>query len=276
VILEPINDVDCLDQLTRIARELVPTTVIQSVAKRLGSRDEIVRWFQSLPQADDHGDEPVRFIQCDVPQRARLLPDNPNCVERATGALMLLEVVDPKTPRALATVDRPARHTGLVEQHGTHWYAVDLFPRRNLRRDFDWGGFGRDVLQGVNKVGKPLLSAYGLGGVADVLGSQEDKWIGPGKSSQKKAAPPSGGNSEPPKAAQSSSTAGSALTQLTGAGAATSPNGQGGKDAQASKDQGGTSGIAARNGASVQAAPRDRRDPYDAGEVAQRFWWLGG
>jgi hypothetical protein len=98
---------------------------------------------------------------------------------------MLLEVVDPKTPRALATVEKPARHTGLVEKHGTRWYAVDLFPRRNARRDFDWGNFGKDVLQGVHKyVGKPLLGAYGAGAAADWLGDQEDSWIGRDKKKQ--------------------------------------------------------------------------------------------
>jgi hypothetical protein len=278
VILDPVNDGECLGQLTTIARELVPTTVIQSVARRLSSREAIVRWFQSLPQANDTGQEPVRFIQCDVPQRARLLPDDPNCVERATGAMMLLEVVDPKTPRALATVEKPARHTGLVEKHGARWYAVDLFPRRNASRDFDWGNFGRDVLQGVHKyVGKPLLGAYGAGAAADWLGDQEDSWIGRGKKQpEKKQSPPSAPKREPSQAAQSGSSASSIVSGFIGPGASKSPKGQGGKDAQA-KDQGRAGGAAAgTRAADAQAVARDRGDSHDQGEVAQRFWWLGG
>ena len=92
----------CLSQLTQIACELAPTTLIQLVARRLGSREAVIKWFQSLPQADDDGHEHVRYISCDVPQRTRLLPDDPNCVERALGALMLLEAIDGQTPRALA------------------------------------------------------------------------------------------------------------------------------------------------------------------------------
>jgi hypothetical protein len=193
VIVEPVNDRECLDQLTTIAREFARTTLIHQVAARLGSRAAVVRWIQSRPQKDDDGHEAVRVITCDVPQRVRLLADDPNCVERATDAMMLMEALEMtgkerRVPRALATVDKPLRHTGLVEQHDGHWYAVDLFPRRN----FDWGDFGKDVLQGTHKyVGKPLLGAYGMGGVADWLGNQEDSWIGRDKKSQEKKAQPS-------------------------------------------------------------------------------------
>src|SRR5262249_54501390 len=153
-------------------------------------------------QADDDGREAIRYITCDVPQRVRLLADDPNCVERATDALLLLEslermkVIEPAA-RALATVDRPARHTGLVEKHGAHWYAVDLFPRRNASgRNLDWGELGKDVLQGAHTyVGKPILQFYGLGSVADTLGENENKLIGRDKKeakNEKKQPPPAG------------------------------------------------------------------------------------
>ena len=193
MIIEPINDEQCLGQLTKMARELHRTTLIQSVAGRLRTRESVIAWMQSLPQTDDNGDELIRAIACDVSQRVRLLPDDPNCVERAFGALMLLEALDPKTQRALATIDRPMRHTGLVEKQGARWLAVDLFPRRN----FDWGGFGKDVLQGTHQyVGKPVLKFYAgdAGGqLADTLGEQEDNAIDRGK----KKAPPSTGKEQP-------------------------------------------------------------------------------
>jgi hypothetical protein len=187
VILDPTTDRDCLGQLTRMARELAPTTLIKLVASRLGSRAAVVRWLQSLPQSDDNGDELFRYVACDVAQRVRLLPDDPNCFERAFAAIALLEVLDPRTQRMLVTIDRPVRHTGVVEHRGGRWVAVDLFPRRN----FDWGNLGKDVLQGTHQyVGKPLLSFYGLGSVADTLGEQENKAIGRDKKPEKKDQPP--------------------------------------------------------------------------------------
>ncbi len=78
------------------------------------------------------------------------------------GAMMLLEALDPKTQRALATIDKPLRHTGLVEIGSDgHWHAVDLFPRRNGQRNFDWASFGQSVLHGTHQyVGKPILKFY--------------------------------------------------------------------------------------------------------------------
>ena len=60
MIVEPINDVECLGQLTTFARELAPSTLVHLVAKRLGTREAVILWLQSLPQADDHGDELLR------------------------------------------------------------------------------------------------------------------------------------------------------------------------------------------------------------------------
>lgn len=179
MILDPTTDQQCLGQLTQLARELAPTTLIHAVAARLGSPRALVRWLQSLPQSDDEGEELYRYISCDVPQRVRLLPDDPNCFERAFAALAILEALDPATPRMLVTIDRPLRHTGIVERRSERWKALDLFPRRN----FNWGEFGKDLLQGAHQyVGKPVLKFY-LGGdaggkVADELGKQENKLIG--------------------------------------------------------------------------------------------------
>ena len=82
MIRDPINDVACMGQLTTIARELARTTIISTVARRLGSASEVVDWIRSLPQTDDEGHEHVRYIECDVPQRVRLLPDDLYGVEQ--------------------------------------------------------------------------------------------------------------------------------------------------------------------------------------------------
>lgn len=290
MILDPVNDEACLGQLTKIARELHATTLVQTVARRLGSRAAVIRWIQSLPQADDDGGEAVRFIQCDVPQRVRLLPDDPNCVERSVGALMLLEVIEPKTPRALATIDRPLRHTGLVEKRGVHWQAVDLFPRRNAARNLDWGETGKDVLQGVHQyVGKPLLGFYGLGSVADTLGEQEDKLIGRDKKKQpeKKSPPPPNGTKpagpgkSPPPPNGGKSTGGFQLQRFVAAGARPAqptPDRGGGthaEEAQA-RPHAGAAAVDGAAGAPAQADDRDGGDSHDEGEEAQRWWWFLG
>ncbi len=107
----------------------------------------------------------VSTIQTRSPATVSSVPNADDAKTRASAG------IDPRTPRAMATIDRPLRHTGLVEQRRDHWIAVDLFPRRNAARNFNWGEFGKDVLQGVHSyVGKPVLSFYGLGGVADQLG----------------------------------------------------------------------------------------------------------
>jgi len=281
VILDPVNDVDCLGQLTTIARELSSTTLIRTVATHLGTRDNVIRWLQSKPQADDDGKELVQFIKCDVPQRVRLLAEDPNCVERATDAMMLLEALEKMgmtyaVGRALGTVNQPVRHTGLVEKRGSHWYAVDLFPRRNGGRNFDWSSFGVGALKGVHQyVGKPILKFYGLGSVADTIGEQEDK-LGP-KPAQKKAAPPSRPATQQPAATGGGSGA-DAITKLIGKGG----NGNAEKETRkpelggASKGAaGGGGGFASAFGSLTRSAAGGDRDSHDEGAQAERFrdWW---
>ena len=299
MILAPLNDVDCLGQLTSFARELSSSTLIRSVAAHLGTREMVVAWLRSLPQSDDFGDEHVRYIQCDVVQRARLLPDDPNCVERSMGAMMLLEALDPDTPRALATIDRPLRHTGLVEYaRDGHWHAVDLFPRRNAQRNFDWGSFGETVLHGTHDyVGKPILKFYlgDTGGqLADKLGEQEDR-LGPAKQPQKKPSPSPAvakrGVEQPKPAAQPASAGNGSQPAATsflvgklggGAGAQSKQqsipfwgggtNGEEKKDTRGARAAAEDDGSAGRSGRAVQAAAGGDRDPHDPGAEAQRFW----
>jgi len=283
VILEPINDADCLGQLTTIARELSSTTLIRAVAQHLGTRENVILWLQSKPQTDDDGKELVRFIKCDVPQRVRLLADDPNCVERATDAMMLLEALEQMnmtgaSGRALGTVDQPVRHTGLVEKRGTRWYAVDLFPRRNGSRNFDWSSFGVSALKGVHQyAGKPILKFYGLGSVADTIGEQEDK-LGP-KPSEKKSAPPSGPKAQQPAATGGGSGAAATMALNLGKG------GKGNAEKETRKPElGGTSqgaagavggGFTGAFGALTRSAAGGDRDSHDQRTQAQRFsgWW---
>jgi hypothetical protein len=274
VIVDPINDVECLGQLTRIARELAPTTLVRLVARhivdldpRVSPRLAVVRWIQSRPQTDDDGEELARYVACDVPQRVRLLADDPNCVERSTDAMMLLEVIEPSIRRALATVVRPARHTGLVEHRDGRWHAVDLFPRRNARRNINWGELGKDVLQGAHQyIGKPVMKFYGLGSVADTLGDAENNAIGRGGKNEKKEQP----------SRRPGSPGGS-----IGAGIAATGKGWtkgGSRDGEKEAKEGGRSGAATAGGGvdrarAGQAAAGDGDHPHDSRAEAKRRWW---
>ena len=175
MILSPANDKACLDHLVTMARELHHTTLVREVARRLGSPKGVIAWLRSLPQSDDDGEERYQFVRCDVPQRTRLFPPDPNCFERVFAALSLLEVLEPAVARMAVTIDPPARHTGVVEARGGHWVPIDLFPRRN-----DSAQTGRDILKGVHDyVGKPLLTFFlgkdTGGAVADTVGGLEDQ-----------------------------------------------------------------------------------------------------
>lgn len=259
MILDAVNDEECLGQLTTMARELAATTLVQTVARRLKTKKAVVSWLQSLPQTDDVGQESIRFIQCDVPQRVRLFADDPNCVERALSALLLLEALDPRTPRALATVDKPARHTGLVERIGTKWRAVDLFPRRNASAE----DVGKDILQGIHTyVGKPVLKFYlgETGGkVADKIGNAQDNAIGRGKS------PPSSSAASPATREQQTS------------------GGDGGKNGQEEARTSSPQGAQGTPRADAQSAERSAAagarsvalaaSPETA-TAAQRGWWF--
>jgi hypothetical protein len=203
VILDAGNDAECLGQLVDMARELYRTTLVQRVAGHLGSREAALRWLRSLPQANDDGDELYQYVRCDVPQRTRLFPPDPNCFERTFAALVLLEALDPTTARMVLTIERPARHTGIVEPRGGRWVALDLFPRR--RRN-DSAQTGRDVLKGIHDyVGKPLLSFFlgaDTGGkVADTVGAFEDQITGAPPKSAAPKAPPSRRTVSPPPTA---------------------------------------------------------------------------
>jgi hypothetical protein len=171
VILDPVNDRQCLDQLVARARELAQTRLAYDVAARLRTPAGVVRYLQSLQQTDDDGTERIQVIACDVRQRLRFLPPDPNCIERTLAAMVLREILDPKTERVAISIDEPERHTGLIERApGGDWEAVDLFPRRNAagrrRRprnaDDDEQQVARIILKQLGPVTLAMLGARDL------------------------------------------------------------------------------------------------------------------
>ena len=152
MIGDPLNDVACLGQLTAIARSGSTSAEIGTLAARFRTTRALAKWIRSLPQRDDTGrsnDGPR--VKCDVGQRARLVADDPNCVERAILYLAAAEVIDPRPLRQLATVDinETLRHTFPLENGDP--IVLDPQVRRNALRASVW-----QLRNGANEPGGDL------------------------------------------------------------------------------------------------------------------------
>jgi len=111
VIANPHNDRECLgaitEQLNALVRDRDPTLV--ALAEEHEDTESLATWFRALPQRDDEGapcDGP-KVEACRPVQRLRILPPDPNCLERASGFLAVAELIDPTAVRRLATVQTP-------------------------------------------------------------------------------------------------------------------------------------------------------------------------
>jgi hypothetical protein len=134
VIAEPLNDSECLGKLTRVALGAVERDDVRQLGARFRSTAGLAAWIRSLPQRHDAGhpsDGPR--VTCDVSQRARVLPDDPNCVERSLLYLAAAEALDPVAVRQLATIETVSgRHTFPIEE-GRPVLLDPAVPRNALR-----------------------------------------------------------------------------------------------------------------------------------------------
>jgi len=134
VIAEPLNDSECLGKLTRVALAATERDDVRQLGARFQSTATLAAWIRSLPQRHDAGnpsDGPR--VTCDVTQRARVLPDDPNCVERSVLYLAAAELLDPDGVRQLATIETGSgRHTFPVE-NGRPVLLDPAMPRNALR-----------------------------------------------------------------------------------------------------------------------------------------------
>lgn len=120
MIAKPHNDRACLDAITEevAARVRDRDPVLVGVADGFDDPDALAAWIRTLPQRDDDGDpcDGPKVDACSPPQRLRVAPPDPNCVERAALYVAVAEVIDPAPVRQLATVDTPTGpHTFPVE-----------------------------------------------------------------------------------------------------------------------------------------------------------------
>ena len=135
MIAEPLNDSECLGKLTRVALAAVERDDVRQLGARFPSTAALAAWIRSLPQRHDAGnpgDGPR--VTCDVSQRARVLPDDPNCVERSLLYLAAAEALDPEAVRQLATIETGSsgRHTFPIED-GRPVLLDPAMPRNALR-----------------------------------------------------------------------------------------------------------------------------------------------
>jgi hypothetical protein len=177
MIVEPLNDEDCLSQATAHAVAAMQREDVRELAARLGSIEAVVRYLRRLPQTDDGPDDwtPGERITCDVPQRARVPASSPNCFERAILYLALAELIDPRRLRCLMTIElgKNERHTFPVEE----WEPVVLNPDRAPRNALAAGV--HLVRNARGDRGAPLSSVDALSWAVHLVGdvaSQSATW----------------------------------------------------------------------------------------------------
>jgi hypothetical protein len=111
VIGLPLNDAQCLDTITQRIVELVSERdeVLVQLAAQHPTTDSFQGWLRAQPQRDDLGrpNDGPKVEACSPPQRLRIAPADPNCVERAALYLGVAELIDPHPLRQLATINTP-------------------------------------------------------------------------------------------------------------------------------------------------------------------------
>jgi hypothetical protein len=116
----PFNDGACLGAITELISEMVENRdeVLVQLAEQHPTSDSLQGWLRSLPQRDDlgHLNDGPKVEACSPPQRLRIAPSDPNCVERAALYLGVAELIDPDPVRQIATLDTPlGLHTFPIE-----------------------------------------------------------------------------------------------------------------------------------------------------------------
>ena len=107
----PFNDYKCLGTISEILAAMSSggePELLELAAQYPTTRD-LVDYIRSLPQRDDLGDPLARprVDACSPPQRVRIGPPDPNCVERAALFMLIEDVNRPEHTYQLATVETP-------------------------------------------------------------------------------------------------------------------------------------------------------------------------
>ncbi len=137
MIIAPYNDHDCLGAATKLAADMVAAKdpAVMALAEHYGSVDALIKAIRAQPQKDDTGDpaDGPKLGACDPAQRLRFDPGDPNCFERAWKYLIVAEVIDPDTERALITVQTPGGPHTMPVEDGEPVVLDPRYPRNALR-----------------------------------------------------------------------------------------------------------------------------------------------
>ena len=190
MILAPLNDSQCLDQVLANVRQWSRSAFAHREAARYPTTADLAAAIRAEPQLDDTGRGRAHALQCDDRVRLREDPRNPNCVERAAWYLAAAEVIDPSLERSLLTVPvtladgSPARHTNAVERTpGGSWEPVLLQPDAApiARRNVGAGEVFSDIFKVIHPIGRAVVTYYAgekTGKlVGDALGGAEDAGV---------------------------------------------------------------------------------------------------
>ena len=159
--ISPLNDKVCLAFAIAEAKRLARRPEFRRFVAQFRTSKELIRYIRSLEQRDDLGDpDDGPRIPCEVSQRLRYNPKDPNCFERAVIFLAAAEILDPKLERTLAS---------LVLDRGWHTFPVELID-------------GRPYVVNLDPVGPPnntmLATAYKASKISPVASQNLVPWFG--------------------------------------------------------------------------------------------------
>ena len=114
----PLNDEQCLGLMQKEVPRYARLPRVRAQARQFSSLYEVARYIQNMRQRDDLGDpEDGPRLACNVTQRLRFAPSDPNCFERTLLYLALAEILDPRGTRSSAS---------LVMDNGWHTFPVEF------------------------------------------------------------------------------------------------------------------------------------------------------
>ncbi len=102
---DPLNDVKCLRLLHATVLDLMAMPWVKEFAAQFDNIGELVAYIRSLEQRDDLGvpsDGPR--LPCEISQRLRFAPSDPNCFERTALFLAIALLIDPSLTLSSASM----------------------------------------------------------------------------------------------------------------------------------------------------------------------------
>lgn len=128
--IQPLNDKACLELAMAEAKRLVKRPEFRRFVEQFSTLAGFKRYIRSLEQRDDLGDpDDGPRIPCEVSQRLRYNPKDPNCFERSVLFLAAAEILEPGIKRTMASLMMDSGwHTFPVEFHGGRPQVVVLDP----------------------------------------------------------------------------------------------------------------------------------------------------